>query len=305
MGIFRSEELFWQRRGGQNWLLKGDANTAYFQAIANGRRRKCVIPFLSDGDALLENPEDISSHIYSFYKELFSAELRGGSSLCEDFWPLADQVSDVENAELTLSFSLEEVGRAISSLKACSAPGPDGLPVAFFQRFWETVRPVITPMFYEFYIGTLDMGMINFGVIALIPKLVGASDIRQFRPITVINVLARIFAKVCGSRLSPVAERIAHLLQSAFMKGRRIHDGILALHEIFHEVASKGLKGVFLKLNFQKAYDRLDWSFLRPVMQRRGFDERWCSCIMQLVRSGSTAININGEVGPFFRASTG
>ncbi|KAE8817159.1 ABC transporter G family member 37 [Hordeum vulgare] len=94
MGIFSSDELFWQRRGGQNWLLKGDANTTYFQAIANGRRRKCVIPFLRDGDALLENPEDISSHIYSFYKELFSADMWGGSSLCEDFWPLADQAGN-------------------------------------------------------------------------------------------------------------------------------------------------------------------------------------------------------------------
>ncbi|KAE8778729.1 retrotransposon protein [Hordeum vulgare] len=54
--IFKSEELFWQRRGGQNWLLKGDANTAYFEAIANGRRRKCAIRFLWDGDALLESP---------------------------------------------------------------------------------------------------------------------------------------------------------------------------------------------------------------------------------------------------------
>ncbi|KAE8789554.1 hypothetical protein D1007_36198 [Hordeum vulgare] len=137
--VERSEELFWQRRGGQKWLLKGDANTAYFQAIPNGRRRKCVIPFLRDGDALLESPED--------------------------FWPLADQVSDVENAELTLPFSSEEVGQAIASMKACSAPGPNGLPVVFFQRFWETVRPVIMPMFHEFYIGTLDMGRINYGVI--------------------------------------------------------------------------------------------------------------------------------------------
>ncbi|KAE8785922.1 hypothetical protein D1007_40315 [Hordeum vulgare] len=152
MDIFKSEELFWQRRAGQNWLLKGDANTTYFQAIANGR--------------------------------LFSAELRGGSSLCGDFWPLADQVFDVENAEFTLPFSPEEVGQAIASMKACSAPGSEGLPVVYFQRFWEIVRPVIMPMFHEFYIGTLDMGRINFGVISLIPKLVGASDIRQFRPIT-------------------------------------------------------------------------------------------------------------------------
>ncbi|KAE8791713.1 Heparanase-like protein 2 [Hordeum vulgare] len=132
--------------------------------------------------------------------------------LCEDFWPPTDQVSDAENAELTLPFS-PEVGQAIASMKACSAPGPDGLPVMFFQRFWETMRPVIMPMFQEFYIGTLDMGRINFGVVALIPKVVGASDIRQFRPITVINVLARIFAKGDGGLW-------LQLIEAKYLQGR-------------------------------------------------------------------------------------
>ncbi|KAE8767138.1 putative NOT transcription complex subunit VIP2 [Hordeum vulgare] len=223
MDICKSEELFWQCRGGQNWLLKGDANTAYFQAIANGRRRKCAIPFLWDGDALLESQEDISSHIYSFYKELFSADPHGCTSLFEDFWPLADQVSDGENVELTLPFSPKEVGQMIASMKACSAPGPDGLPVIFFHRFWETMRPVIMPMFQEFYIGTLDMGRINFGVIALIPKVVGASDIRQFRLITVINVLARIFAKHWHPLVRPRdRDRLQGYLDALLMSARRL-----------------------------------------------------------------------------------
>ncbi|KAE8814870.1 putative NOT transcription complex subunit VIP2 [Hordeum vulgare] len=200
LSIYQSEELFWQRHAGHNSLLKGDANTAYFQAIANGRGQKCAIPFLWDGDVLLESSDDISTHIYSFYKELFSAGPRGGISLCADFWPLEAQVSDAENAELTQPFSPEEVGTAIASMKACSAPRPDGLPVVFFQRFSEILRPVVMPMFHEFYIGTLDMAWINFGVIAHIPKVVGASDIRKFRPITVINVLARIFSKAGDGR---------------------------------------------------------------------------------------------------------
>lgn len=60
------------------------------------------------------------------------------------------------------------------------------------------------PMFHEFYIGTFDMAWINYGVITLIPKIVGATNIRQFRPITVINVLEYIFSKVCATRLAPV-----------------------------------------------------------------------------------------------------
>ncbi|KAK1670432.1 hypothetical protein QYE76_058591 [Lolium multiflorum] len=83
------------------------------------------------------------------------------------------------------------------------------------------------------------------------------------------------------------------------------HDGILALHEIVHEVRSRHQRGVFLKLDFQKAYDRLDWSFLRQVLQRRGVDDRMIGWIMQTVMTGSTAININGEVGPYFRPACG
>jgi hypothetical protein len=88
-------------------------------------------------------------------------------------------------------------------------------------------------------------------------------DIRQFRLITVINVIQQIFAKVRASRIAPVMERLTHPYQYAFLKGRYIHDGVLALHEIIHEVNTRCHKGVFLKLDFQKAYDRLDWHFLR------------------------------------------
>uniref|UniRef100_A0A453GIK2 Uncharacterized protein n=1 Tax=Aegilops tauschii subsp. strangulata TaxID=200361 RepID=A0A453GIK2_AEGTS len=53
MDIFSKEEEYWRRRGTQNWVLFGDANTAYFHAIANGRRRRSTIPLLWDGDRIL------------------------------------------------------------------------------------------------------------------------------------------------------------------------------------------------------------------------------------------------------------
>lgn len=103
----------------------------YFQAITKGRRQKCGIPCIWEGDNLLEHQDDISSHIYSFYMELFTAEPRGEEvSLAEGFWPSEERVSNNENEELLLPLSQEEVGRAISSMKAGSAPGPDGIPVA-------------------------------------------------------------------------------------------------------------------------------------------------------------------------------
>jgi hypothetical protein len=91
-------------------------------------------------------------------------------------------------------------------------------------------------MFQEFYTGTLVMSHLNFGVITLIPKVVGATDISQFRPITVIYIIQRIFVKFRASRIAPVMECLTHPCQYALLKGRYIHDGVLALHEIIHEV---------------------------------------------------------------------
>lgn len=122
MEIFKGKELFWQRRGGQNWLLKGDANIAYFQDISNGHRWKCSIPYLWDGKVLLEHHDEITTHIYAFYKDLFIAQPRSGVSLVVDFWPTAARVSDLENAELTLPFLPDKVDAMIVAMKAGCAP---------------------------------------------------------------------------------------------------------------------------------------------------------------------------------------
>uniref|UniRef100_A0A453A370 Reverse transcriptase domain-containing protein n=1 Tax=Aegilops tauschii subsp. strangulata TaxID=200361 RepID=A0A453A370_AEGTS len=114
-------------------VLQGDANTAYFQAIANGRRRRNTIPLLWDGATLLQRPADIRAHVDGFYRALFAAPPRGGLALAPHFWVGPQCVSAADNAALTAPFSEEEVWLAIKGMNPSSAPGPDGLPVKFFQ----------------------------------------------------------------------------------------------------------------------------------------------------------------------------
>lgn len=95
-------------------------------------------------------------------------------------------------------------------------------------------------MFQEFYTKTLVMLRLNFGVITMIPKVVGGTNLRKFRPITVINVIQRVFSKVCALWLAPIMERLTHLYQFAFLKGR-----IMVLHEIIHEVKVRRQRGIF------------------------------------------------------------
>uniref|UniRef100_A0A453S4S3 Reverse transcriptase domain-containing protein n=1 Tax=Aegilops tauschii subsp. strangulata TaxID=200361 RepID=A0A453S4S3_AEGTS len=183
--IYMDEEAYWCLQGTQNWVLEGNANTAYFQAIANSRRRRNSIPLLWDGETLLQRPEDIRAHVDGFYRDLFSASPRRGLALTQDIWPAHCRVSPADNAALTAPFSEAEVWAAIKGMNPSSAPGPNGLPVKFFQTFWEVIKPEVMALFEEFFVWPIDLTRLNFGIITLVPKVTRAPDIRQFQPITV------------------------------------------------------------------------------------------------------------------------
>src|SRR4051812_9967785 len=197
------------------------------------------------------------------------------------------------------TFVMEELEEVLKDTKTDTALGPDGFPVAFFKRFWPQVGTLVLQILNGFILGTVDVARLNFGILSLLPKVLGADNIKQFRPIALINVLFKLIAKAFATRLSPIAHRIIAPSQMAFIKGRFIHDGALALHEIIHELKSKNLPAVLLKLDFEKAYDRVSWQFLREVLLRKGCEWGLVRRVMQLVSGDQTTIS--REVGPFFR----
>jgi hypothetical protein len=75
-------------------------------------------------------------------------------------------------------------------------------------------------------------------------------------------VVFKIFTKVATNRIALIADKIVRPTQTAFMPGRHILEGVVILHETIHELQRKKMDGVLLKLDFEKAYDKVKWSFL-------------------------------------------
>ncbi|KAK1686874.1 hypothetical protein QYE76_047722 [Lolium multiflorum] len=214
------EEDYWRQRSRLQWTLKGDSCTAFFHAFANGRRRNCLIPRLVNDDGEISDQVEMMGHVYQFYHGLCAEGEERAFSLAQDLWPSDKRISDEENRGLELTFTPDELDEVLAGMKPDSAPGPDGLPVLFFKKFWDILRGPILRILNDFALGRVDIARLNFGVISLIPKVQGADTIKQFRPTTLINIIFKFVAKAYATRLTPLAHRTIDRSQSAFIKGR-------------------------------------------------------------------------------------
>jgi hypothetical protein len=159
------------------------------------------------------------------------------------------------------------------------APGPDGFPAEFHQVFWGIIKADLLPLFADLHREALDLHNLNFGIITLIPKIHNATKIQQYRPIGVLNVSFKIFTKVGTNRLNLVAKKVVSPTQSAFMPGRNIMKGVVILHETIHELHTKKRDGAIFKIDFEKVYDKVKWSFLHQTLCMKGFAPKWCRWI--------------------------
>jgi hypothetical protein len=113
-------------------------------------------------------------------------------------------------------------------------------------------------MFVEFYVGKLPLYSINFDTIIILLKCRETTYIKQYRPICLLNVRFNFFTKVATNRISQVAQKVISPSQTAFIPSHNTMEGVIVLHETLHEMHRKKQSGIILKLDFEKAYDKLN-----------------------------------------------
>jgi hypothetical protein len=89
------------------------------------------------------------------------------------------------------------------------------------------------------------------------------------------------------------------------MPGRNILEGVVILHETIHELHSKKMDGVLFKIDFEKAYDKVKWSFLQQSLRMKGFATGWCKLIESFMHGGSVGVKVNDDIGRYFQTKKG
>ena len=171
------------------------------------------------------------------------------------------------------------------------------MPFLFYQNYWDLVGDEVTSLVLHFLNSASLPANLNHTFVTLIPKVKNMEYVLEFRPISLCNVLYKIFSKVLANRLKRILPNIIIEHQSAFTKSRLISDNILVAFESLHSMQRHLGKDDYMaiKLDMSKAYDRVEWPYLEAVIRKMGFDDRWVRLIMICVTIVSYAILINGE----------
>jgi hypothetical protein len=148
---------------------------------------------------------------------------------------------------------------------------------------------------------------VNNMVLVLIPKVKNPHQLTNFRPISLCNVIYKIYSKVIANHLCLTLDDIISEEQSAFVPGRLITDNILVAYESIHYLRrKKGKTGACaVKLDMTKAYDRVEWVHLRSIMLKMGFHGQLVNLIMKCVESVWLSVRINGHLSKAFMPTRG
>ena len=199
-----NEEIFWLQQSHERWLLKGDLSTDYYRKIANGRKRKNTIHSLKAGDVEIEGTDNLIAHATEFYKNMFDPVPGNEFHMDPNAWSINEKLDEIDNADLCRAFTEAEVKVALFAMAHNRAPGPDNIPVEFYQVCWDVVKDDIMLLFEHFYKGDLDVQHLNYGAITLLPKTAGADKIQQFRPICLLRCPYKLITKVLDRRAEKI-----------------------------------------------------------------------------------------------------
>ena len=300
----------YQIRSRAKWVQEGERSSKYFFSLEQSRQSRNCIDQLTDenGDTYQSDPE-ILKEINKYYNDLYHSSQPLMSDIDKYLGSISNtdrkQLSDADKLVCEGPITLDECTRALKHMKGNKSPGIDGISIEFYTKFWSKLGPKLV----EAFNGGYDRGMLSDSqkksVITLIFKSGDLADLSNYRPISVTNIDYKILAMVLANRLQNVIGSLINTDQSAYLKNRLMANNIRLVNDIIELFDRNDNSGMLLSIDFRKAFDTVEHSFLFKILEWYGFGNSFIRWILTMYNSPTACVKNNGHLCDDFSLSRG
>ena len=282
-------------RSRAKWLEEGEAPTRYFLKLASQKFEKSFVSSVlnSDGVEVSTLPEIIKAH-EDFYSSLFAEEPVDLATQSHLLSFVSRRLSDQDRDACEGALLLDEATEALGLSNHNKAPGPDGLSVEFYLTFWSHLGPLLVEVFNESLCASELCNSMKTSTTRLVYKKDDRKNLKNWRPISLLNVDYKICSKAISLRLSKVLDTIVDPDQTCSVPGRSITSNLSLLRDVLDHIERTGETGILLSLDQEKAFDRVDRTFLLNLLRHLGFGPSFLNCIHTLYNGANMRVIVNG-----------
>ena len=290
------------------WYEEGEKNTKFFLSLENNKKKKSTIrKIYNKENKLISNPKEIMTELKSFYSDLYR-EMIGMPTAEQTFLrnddipKLSEIDKDICEGELTMNECLQ----ALKSFDCNKSPGNDGLTAEFYICFWSLLgKQLVDCLNFCYEHGRLSNSQ-RQAVIRLIEKREKDKRfITNWRPISLLNVDSKIGSKALAKRIEKVLPSVIHFNQCAYVKDRSTFDALRTIEDIMNLTKTRNISGLLVAVDFQKAFDSVNWKFLTNTLQSFGFGPVFIKWVKTFYSGITSCVMNNGFSSGYFEVKKG
>ena len=282
-----------------------EKDISYYARLEKISGEKNQIYCLQDSqNRLKQGTENVKKIVYDFYSNLYTKEAE--CNVTQDFFlnKVNVRLSDEDRNELDKDLSIQEISKSMSSLQNRKSPGSDGLTKEFYDYFWPDLKDLYFDCLKECKLSKKLTDSQKRGLIRISYKKNGRIWIKNYRPITLLNVDLKILTRTLAMRVAKVLPKLIHRNQTC-VPGRNISTNIHIIQDLIDVINSDGEGAAFIFLDQEKAFDRMSHSFILKTLRRFGFGENFINWIKIIYTDVTSSVKVNGYLTKEFSIERG
>lgn len=217
-----------------------------------------------------------------------------------------NRLTDEDSGVMVSPITEEEIKKSIGKLKNSKSPGVDGFPGEFYKVFINELTPILCQMYnYALEKGDPPKSWAE-AVITVIHKAGKDPTLcTSYRPISLLCQDLKILTSILAARIQTHIRKLVKLDQTGFVSGRHGTDNVRRVLNIQMIAEKRKVPSMLLSLDAEKAFDRLDWTYLNQTLAYMGFHNTFIKWIQIFYQNPKSRVRVNGHCSEFFDLGRG